>query len=173
MHFCLNEIYPSCKRLFTDALEVPDASMRELMSEAVCFQKQDGLEYIRSILLELEKFLVKDETYTVRLTALSNEAIWPVREDMETEEFDEIVSTDSSWFIPDTKPLQESFYGKVPLLAFPTDDISQMERLITYMELDNRRLSRAVQSIPRTQGRVCPDRGNTATLQSKYEFIAR
>jgi hypothetical protein len=173
VHFSMNDIYPSCKRLFTEVLGVSDASMKELIFEAVLFKKTDDLEYMRDVFLELEKFLEKDETYTVRLQPLNGKEIWPVTETMGPGEFEEVLSTKADWFIADTEPLRESFTGIVPLLAFATDDIGRMERLMDGLEMDNKRLSRATKSVPKTEGRVALHLEHTKAFQSKYEFIAR
>jgi hypothetical protein len=169
----MNDIYPSCKRLFTETLGISDASMRDLIFEAVLFKKTDGLEYMRDVFLELEKFLEKDETYTIRLQSLNGKAIWPVTETSEPGEFGEVLSTKADWFIADTEPLRESFTGIIPLLAFATDDIGGMERLMNGLEMDGKRLSRATKSVPKTEGRVALHREHTEAFQSKYDFIAR
>lgn len=173
IHIPLNETYPSCKRLFTDVLHVNDASMKDLIFEAVMFKKNDPLYYMRDIFLELEKFLEKDETYTVRLQSLVQKDCWPITDSGGLETFDELMSTDKTWFIADTMPLRMSFHGIIPLLAFSTDDISQLEHLVNYMQLGHRRLTLAAKSVPRTDGKVAHHRAYTALFQSKYEFIAR
>lgn len=61
VHFGMNYTHPSCKRLFTEVLGFSDASMKELIFEAVLFNKTDDLEYMRDVFLELEKFLEKDK----------------------------------------------------------------------------------------------------------------
>lgn len=169
----MKDIYPSCKRLFTEVLGVSDASMKELMLEAVLFNRNDELEYMRDVFLELEKFIEKDETYTVRLHSLNGKEIWPVKETVEPGDFEAVLSAKVDWFIADTEPLRESFTGIVPLLAFATDDIGRMERLMNGLEMDKKRLSRAVKSVPKTEGQVTLHRQHTKAFQSKYEFIAR
>jgi hypothetical protein len=123
VHFSTADIDPSCKRLFTEVLGVSDASMKEIIFEAVLFKKTDDLGYMRDIFLELEKFLEKDETYTVRLQSLNGKEIGPVTETMGPGEFEEVLSTKADRFIADTQPLHESFTSIIPLLAFATDDI--------------------------------------------------
>jgi hypothetical protein len=169
----MNGIYPSCKRLFTEVLGVSDASMKELLLEIRLFKKTDELRYMCDVFLELEKFLEKDETYTVQIHTLNGKAIWPVKESLGEEEFDHILSTGADWFIADTEPLRESFEGIVPLLAFATDDIARMERVMDGLAMHTKRLSRVAKSVPRTEGRVAYHPEHTNALKSKYEFIAR
>ena len=173
VHFSMSDIYPSCARLFTDVLKVPDTSMKDLIFEAILFKKTEELDYMRDIYLELEKFLEKDKTYTVRLQSLNGNDIWPVTNNMEPGKFDQMLSAEAEWFIADTVPLHDSFLGIVPLLAFSTDEIARMERLVAGLEMDKKRLTRATKSIPKTGGQVALHPEHTSAFQSKFEFIAR
>jgi hypothetical protein len=173
IHFSMHDIYPSCKRLFTEALGVSDASMRELLLEIRLFKKTDELRYMCDVFLELEKFLENDELYTIHVNSIKGNAIWPVKESLGEEEFDHILSTSADWFIADTEPLRQSFEGIVPLLAFATDDIARMERLIGGLAMHTKRLSHVAKSVPRTEGRVAFHLEHTNALKSKYDFIAR
>jgi hypothetical protein len=147
--------------------------MRDLIFEAVMFKMKDPLHYMRDVYVELEKFLEKDKTYTTRLQSLAQKEVWPITDSGDPDSFDQLMSTSKPWFIADTVPLRMSFTGIVPLLAFSTDDISQMERILNGLEMDKKRLSLATKSIPRTEGKVERHREHTAMFQSKYEFIAR
>lgn len=174
IHFSLKDIYPSCKRLFTDVLGVGDVTMKDLILEIVMFRQSDDLSYMRDVFVELEKFLENDKTYTMNLQSLNGKSVWPVIQMKHAAgDFDDLRSSKTEWFIADTQPLRDSFVGIVPLLAFSTDDISRMERLFHGLELDSKRLSRAVKSVPRTEGRVAAHIAHTEMFRSKYDFIVR
>jgi len=169
----MNDIYPSCKRLFTEVLGVSDASMTELLLEIRLFKNTDELRYMCDVFLELEKFLEKDEAYTFRIHTLNGKVIWPVKVRLGEEEFDYIESTGAVWFIADTEQLRKSFEGLVPLLAFATDDIARMERVMNGLAMHTKRLSRVAKSIPTPVGLVAYHPEHTKALKSKYESIAR
>ena len=152
---------------------VEDVSMIDLVFEAQDFKRGDSLEYIKDVYLELENFLEKDKTYTTSLQSLIPNEVWPITESGEPESFEQLMSLAKQWYIADTKPLQSSFTGLVPLLAFSTEDIAQMEGLLNGLEMDKKRLSLAVKSIPKTDGKVAMHGEYTSRLQSKYKFIAR
>jgi len=174
LHVCLKELYPGIRRLFTDILGITDASMRVLMLEASCFKMRDDLGYIRDILLELDKFLEKDRTYTSQVGPLKSKKIWPVVQSEVHGEFGHLMTaTEDEWFIPDREPLKECFSNIVPLFALQPNDIDKMERLLKGLELDGRLLSRAAMSVPRTSGTVSYHAGHTEDFRSRYEFMAR
>jgi hypothetical protein len=156
VHVYLKEVYPANLRLFTDVLQIPDASMKHLVLEAALFKKRDSLSYIRDIFLEIDKFLEKDITDSKSLQSIRGESIWPVSRGILRPDFDDLMSANASseWFIADRVPLRHSFSGIVPLLAFDVDGIGRMERVLEALEVEERRLSIAVKSVPKTEGPV-------------------
>lgn len=132
LHVCLKDVYPANLRLFRYVLQIPDASIKHLLLEAVRFRKRDGLSYIIDIFLEIEKFLKKDITDSMSLQSAREGRIWPVSQDILSPDFDDLMSANvsSEWFIADRVALRESFNGIVPLLAFQVNDIGRMERVL-------------------------------------------
>jgi hypothetical protein len=175
IHFSMNDLYPSCKRLFTEILGVADASLGILVFEAAVFNKSHDLEHMRGILLEIEKFIEKNKPSTLELKSLTgrDKNNWPITNDMEAGKFNQMMSAEKEWFIADTLSLRQSFSGIIPLLAFEVDEIGRMERLISGLELDRKLLTRCIKSIPRTEGRVELHSEFTQAFESKYEFLAR
>jgi hypothetical protein len=175
LHVCLKEVYPANLRLFRDVLQIPNASIKHLLLEAVLFKKRDGLSYIKDIFIEIEKFLEKDITDSKNLQSIREKRIWPVNRDILRLDFDDLMSANVSgeWFIADRVPLRKSFNGIVPLLAFQVDDVGRMERVLKALGVEERRLSIAAKSVPKTEGPVEMHQGHTETFRSKFEFIAR
>jgi hypothetical protein len=168
-------VYPTVKRLFNEVLQISDASMKDLMLEAALFKKDDGLSYMVEVFLEMEKFLEKDLSNAAHFRSIYDKRIWPIARGAVLREVEELLPSQSSneWFIADRKQLLESFLGLVPLLVFEVDHIVQLERVLTGLNVDARRLSSAAKSTPRTEGRVELHQGHTEAFQSKYEFISR
>ncbi|KAK3323250.1 hypothetical protein B0T19DRAFT_462713 [Cercophora scortea] len=174
----LSKVYPSCVRLFAEVLEIKDASMLDIMWEATRFELDDHLGHIRAIFLEIDTCMQTDATYTHKLDTLAQANTLPVIKDTATADnlghkFDSLLKPGSELFIADTKPLLDSFIGLVPLLAFGTDDIPRMKRLIHGLGMNARYLSRAHTSVPKTSGPVEFDGHLTGWFQLRYEFIAR
>lgn len=176
VHFCLSEIYPSCHRLFVQLLKIENASMAHFLHEARRFVQGATVREIRATLVELEKCLEKEETYTHFLTGVARYKILPVTDTATAENFGQrfnrLSKPASELFIPDTGPLLKSFVGLIPLVAFGVDDTSKMKRLIYDLGMGTKRLSRAVRSFPKTSGKVEFNRQWTDWFQSRYEFIA-
>ena len=177
-HYCLSKHYPSCQRLFVDILGVLDASIGELVSEAMQFSAHDDISYMRRVLLHIEECLEEDDTQTKRLDTLGRSQIWPVtctedNLDRFGEMFETLVTSQSQVFIADRVPLLQSFHGLVPLVAYSIDDTARMGRLIYGLNMDDKRLSRAAESLPRTHGKVWFDQKSTDWFHTRYKFLSR
>ncbi len=171
----MNELYPSCKRLFTEVLGVADASLEDLILEASVFNEFYDLEQMRDILWEIEKFIEKNKPSALELNSLAgrDKRNWPLNKSTEPGKFDKMMSAEKEWFIADTLALRQSFSGIVPLLAFEIDEIARMERLICGLGMGRKLLTRCIKSIPRTEGRVAIHPEFTQAMESKFEFLAR
>lgn len=176
--FCLSKHYPSCQKFFVDILGVADAGIEELVFEAMQFAAQDDISFMRRVLFEIEKCLEEDDTQAKRLGGLTRGQIWPVTRTADNvghfgETFETLSTSQSELFIADRVPLLQSFLGLVPLVAFDIDVTAQMKRLIHGLNMDDNRLSRAVDSLPRTHGRVRFDQQLTDWFQARYQFMSR
>ncbi|KAH7024872.1 uncharacterized protein B0I36DRAFT_434452 [Microdochium trichocladiopsis] len=183
IHACLADIYPALKRLFTDTLRVSDATMNDLMTEASHFTNADDLAYITDILIQIDKFLERDEVYMLQLEPFQRRAIWPVADPARAagkgspsgNPFTRLVAGNAAddWFIPDRMFLADCFAPYVPMLALSPDEVSKIRRVIKAFGLEAKLLSEAVQSEAETIGRVEFHKRYTQDLQEKYGFIAR
>jgi hypothetical protein len=147
-----------------ELLKIPNASMVHFLKETTRFSTKDNIKFMAAILVEIERCLEKDETYMYHLKTVARNKILPVT-DAATESFgitfERLLAPRSKLFIADTVPLRNNFVGLVPLLAFGIDDSSKMKQFINQLGIDNKRLSRAAKSIPRTAGKVDHDRNLT------------
>jgi hypothetical protein len=171
----LKDIYPANKKLFCDILKISNAGAADLVREAKCFQNGDKLQDIKDLFLEMEKILQDDESETA-FRALFWSAIFPVRNVAAETGYNQLMRHDPltpHWFIADRVHLEESFKGKVPLLAFTVEDVSRMTRLLRKLGVEGRKLTKAAKSIPTTQGNATPDRAYKESLLVKIDFILR
>lgn len=176
-HFCLSRVYPSCKKLFFEILKVGDAAVQDIVRETTLFSTADELSYIRKVFFEIEKCIENDIKDARELGTIQGSAVIPVTRKGNaeglTETFEMLQTPQSEIFIADTRPLLQSFAGLIPLVALSIDDTAQMKRLIYGLGMEEKRLSRAAESLPRTHGRVQFDQSQTDWFQSRYQFMSR
>ncbi|KIX05483.1 uncharacterized protein Z518_06355 [Rhinocladiella mackenziei CBS 650.93] len=170
----LENVYPSCQRLFRDFFQISNAGIRDLVREAILLRTGQPLSYIRDLLLEIEKRLETDEP-TTALDVIQTRGLWPVKSMANDGEWDTLGCAKNStpWFIADRTHLFESFRGIVPLLAFEVEDILKMPLLLRKLGGDRRRLTRAATSIAESIGSTRPNLVYQKDLRSRSDFIAR
>ena len=145
----------------------------DLVTEAVKFQRGTDLSYMLRIFLEMEKFLQKDASALKGSLSRLRQPIYPTRNNELDRGYSELRYGSWPWYIADRHHLNESFRGKVHLLAFTVEQILQMPRLLKALGWDARRLSKAAKSVPVTQGSVHLHQEYMASLRSKANFILR
>lgn len=170
----LKNVYPSCQRLFRDFFLIPDATVSDVVRETKLIGLGDPLAYIKSLFLEIERHLEKDETANV-VNSLFTHDIWPVYTTENEEDWDFLGCANNSdpWYIADRAYLLDSFAGIVPLLAFKVEDVLKMPLLIRKLGGDRRRLTRAAISLAQNIGVIHPDLTCQGNLRAKANFIAR
>jgi hypothetical protein len=170
----LKNIYPACKRLFCDILGLSNAQASDFVREARALKTLDSLEDIKDLFLEMEKFLQEDETES-SFGLLRSNCIFPIRNIGTASGYTDLRRTEypPNWFIADRVHLEESFRGRIPLLAFSVEDVSRMTRLLKKLGVEGRKLTKAARSIPTTRGAVSPDEVYKDSLLGKVDFILR
>lgn len=178
LSYCLKDIYPSNRRLFCDILGVKDVRIENLVNEVAKFQRGTDLSYMSRIFLEMEKFLQKDSrALEPHVARLRGQRIYPTRNNELDRGYSQLQYgnpwSNYQWFIADRRHLNESFRGKVQLLAFSVEQIIQMPYLLRALGCDGRRLSKAAKSVPVTKGSVNLHQEYIASLRPKAHFILR
>jgi hypothetical protein len=173
----LKDIYPHCKKLFTDTLRIPDADINTIIKEMRQFTVNDSLTYILYILDELNKH-IKDYNGKVPDGAarlLRSSPVFPITLSSPMEGFSRFCSIDSNvdWFIPDRPHLERSFRGKIPMCAFDAQKINSWKRIFKVAQADERLLSNVAEVVAKTVGRCEPWNRFTEELRAKVKFILR
>lgn len=170
----LSEIYPENRRLFCDILGIQDANLDHLVREAKEFSVADSLPYIIELLQEVEKY-IKDETPESSIRPLRDSNVFPIHQSSASARFELSSPGDSlsEWFIADCTHLEESFRGKLPMLAFSVGDTGRIKRLLRMTGAENRKLSHAARGDAETVGNPRHWQDYTDTLRSKVNSILR
>ena len=136
--------YPESERLFQCLLSTGSRDIDSLVIKATKIDDSYPLADILAIFSRINEALkgLSRSRASRALKSLDSKRILPVTQNQHISSYDRFVSTkDTPWFIADRPHLQESFRGKVPLLAFSPDELEKMEGFIKGLFLNSRRLS--------------------------------
>ncbi|KAF4633887.1 hypothetical protein G7Y89_g4233 [Cudoniella acicularis] len=165
------------RKLFIGFLEIKDANLQTLVSEAKEITARSSLPVIIAIFKEIDKHLQDNSSAknAAVINPLLSSEIFPVDEGDGETGFDDLCSgaASSEWYIADRPHFQKIFRGAVSLLAFTVEDVLQMARLITALGFEKRLLSKVASSALKTKGEVQPDRKYTDTFRAKSMLIVR
>jgi hypothetical protein len=169
----LADLYPQLVQLFCNTLDLKDAEIEDLVKEISLVQLMDPLSYITELFLELEK-LIKDDTPERVVSSLKGRFFLPIHQ-TNSSQYVLLASASGAakWYIPDRPYLEDSFRGKIPLLAFSASETTKMKRLLRLLHLDTRKLSNCVTGTARTEGTIVPFREWTDSLRAKADCILR
>jgi hypothetical protein len=122
----------------------------------------------------MEKMLKEDKAGTIS-TDLISRPIFPIRRQGSTDGFHKLVRARSSdkWFIADCTHFQQSFDGKLPLLALSASDVCQISRILKRARLGERLLSFAASGTCTASGKVSVEEAATNGFRSKVDSILR
>jgi hypothetical protein len=143
-YFPLSSFYSSFYRLLIKIIGLTDASIDELLLEALSFEKDDHVEYLRSILNHLNDIVRDKSDYLRRLKSIKNRVVWPIFNKSTVDNVDHLASVvvDGEWFIVDIGIYIEMFYSIIPLIYFYPEALQRIYSLISVIDLHSRRLSR-------------------------------
>jgi hypothetical protein len=155
-------------------LNVEDASIDTLVLEAKSIARPADIAYITEIFLELDKYLQHDNPEEA-VHSLRDAKIFPIRQHAPMGEYDYLRKGISSndWFIADRRHLEESFKGKIPLLALTINDIGEMKRLFKALNVEWRKLTNAAKAVPTIVGSSVINQEYTDLFRTKVDAILR
>ena len=136
--------YPQSENLFQCLLSNGSLEVHSLVTKATMINRSYKLPAIVAIFSELNEALegLSPSRAARALKPLHSKRILPVTKNRNSASYDGVVSMkDTSWFIADRPHLRESFFGKVPLLAFSVNELDAMKDFMKGMLLNPRRLS--------------------------------
>lgn len=167
--------FPTLKEFFRVTLQVPDASVRDIV-QGLCDQAGDmnNLDNLRALLLSLSDWLTNEDLADDRLPKLllklQAQKVFPVRRSSGASQL--ASASDQDWFIPDRDRLTRCFHGKVWLLDFTYSDIKKLVPVFERLSLKDYHLSNAVTEKTEYSGKVKPCPSLTNYIQGKARFIS-
>lgn len=170
-------IYPQCKELFCQIAGVRDNEIDVYISESKKINQKSKTSDISAIFLKISEVLRRDHSLRTADTVhgLLGEKIFPIRIEELAPKFHHLGAANDrqSWYIADDLQLYQSFNKQVPLLAFPIDEIAQMNPLFDLLDLRRRKLSVIADSMINVKGSYWLHSDYTESLRSKMGFIVR
>lgn len=170
----LTSTYANCAYLFRCLYSPSGAAIGELIHSMTMISSSSRLQDIARLFGEVSKLLkdVNSSKLALLLKPLQSKAMIPVIDGTKRSGYDKLLSVeDPTWFIADHANLVASFTGVVPLLAFPTQDLSAMEYLFQALRVDGRKISKKSTSQTRVVGHTRPDSRYTDSFRLKVPFI--
>ena len=169
-----NSEYPESERLFQCLLSTGSRDIDSLVIKATKIDDSYPLADILAIFSRINEALkgLSRSRATRALQPLDSKRFLPVTRHQHTPSYDRLVSTkDTPWFIADRPHLQESFRGKVPLLAFSPNELERMEGFIKGLYLNTRRLSEKTSCKTIPQGTLRYNRRLSDFIRVRAAFI--
>ena len=166
--------YPNSSYLFRSLRSPSGDPIAPIIATATLITSSSKLEDISRLFRAISTALsdVNTNKAAQLLRPLQSKSVFPVRNGLGKREYNNLVDLhDTSWFIADRPLLQESFHGKVPLLAVPIEDLHALKDLFRVLRLDGRMLSKLATSQTHPQGLVTTHWAYTASLRAKSPFI--
>jgi hypothetical protein len=166
--------YRNSSYLFRCLLSPTGDPIAPVVSTATSITSSTELEDISRLFHEVSTALkgVNNNKAAQLLRPLQNECIFPITNGLGKRGYDELLDVrNTTWFIADRPLIRESFYGKIPLLALPIEDLSGLEDLFRVLRLDGRMLSKLTTSRTEPKGRASIHWAYTQSLRAKSPFI--
>ncbi|MCJ1475543.1 hypothetical protein MMC13_004206 [Lambiella insularis] len=170
----LSQIWPECERFFRYSLQVGNATLSMVVDEIKNFSwtiNTSEVEDLKSLLLTVAEFQL-DGFKSSKVKELGIEACLPVRSP-EARTGIRIVNSAQSFFIADRKYLHDCFDNKIPLLDFSVDEVQKLEKVLSLLNLDSKRLSVVVKEECRVAGSAQLDSKLTEKFKGKATALIR
>lgn len=165
--------YPACKYLFRCLLHTDYGSIDHLVTKATAIKVSHKLADISDTFKKLSNAIenISNNRATKSLKFFRTRPLFPITSKQKHQHDHLLMLDDTSWFIADRAHLKDSFEGKLPLLAFSIEDLDQMKHLISFLGLDDRRLSNLVQIVTGLKGLITDQPLYTQSLRAKSGFL--
>lgn len=168
--------YPTCQHLFRSLCNPENLHIHTLVTSLTSVRASQTTREIIDSLQTLSKHMAsmdpKQAAATVKPLRLKK--AFPVSDHVKTviaQESDRLVcADDQAWFINDTYEFSNSFAGRVPLLTATQITVKALGGLLGALNLESRKLSKAViqRSIPKGRQSFLAEK--TAFLRSRVLF---
>jgi hypothetical protein len=151
-----------------------DGGLSRLVAKATFISKTTTLSEISLLFQDINKAIRRLPRPKARAALRSMEVYYmmPIVSSNREDGFDYLAqSLDKNVYIGDREDLASSFRGLVPLLAFPSEEISEMSDLLSLLNVTWPRLSSIIVSDLKPQGRISVHSGYTNYLRERSPFI--
>jgi hypothetical protein len=181
-HFkSIRSVYPQNETLFCTILRLKNLEIGHLLHEMKHFRDDEGLDYVEYIFNWLNEYRNRVDGSTHHQNApqireIARQRIFPVAQNGKGPKgYDSLEDgkAASPWFISDRKDFEDSFMGKVPLLAFGWETNQKFKGLFATMGLGSRVLSASAKDSPVVGGFRTHHRAYTKLLRRKVDFMVR
>jgi hypothetical protein len=169
----LETVFPTCTMLFRCLLANEDAELSPLIAKTMFITKSTTLSKITEIFHGLNKVIKTMNPMRVHasIRPLMARPIFPIVISGH-KDFDALArSSDSHFYIGDRDHLTSSFRGVIPLLAFTSEELSEMQDLLRILEVNSLLLSKIVHSETKPQGRISVHYEYTRFLRARTPFL--
>jgi hypothetical protein len=173
--FNIESEYDDSAMLWRCLLSKGNGEMGSLVAAASMISMSMPLRMIIDRLKKVSRSLVGHSPDQAKraVAALIDKDVLPIRTGKGTKEFDKLVAPTSgnAWFVADRDHLQESFVGRVDLLACSPEEFGDLNLLLAAFGFEDRALSKLVESQSIAQGRIQPHAAYTSFLQARVPFL--
>ncbi|VUC27247.1 unnamed protein product [Clonostachys rosea] len=173
----LAENYPSCRGLFQDILGVKDVDFQTALTELFATSKSDGLDYFVKLFTHLNMYTSADARALITRSAetFKIKPVFPIDVKGERTIVNHLgsISAESAWYIADRPHLREKFRGRIPLLAFDTEQLEKMKWIYRLPFMTKRSLSNLVVCKPRSGLKSTLHERLTNLLRGRAKYIIR
>ncbi|XTI91300.1 hypothetical protein V2W45_716603 [Cenococcum geophilum] len=166
--------FPTCTVLFRCLLANEDAELGPLIAKVTFITMSTTLSKITEIFHSLSKVIKTMNPIRAHaaIRPLMSRPIFPIVYSGRKDGFDVLAcSSDPRFFIGDRAHLASSFRGVVPLLAFTSEELSEMQDLLWILKVNSLQLSKIVHSETKPQGRVSVHYEYTRFLRARTPFL--
>ncbi|EFQ26641.1 uncharacterized protein GLRG_02461 [Colletotrichum graminicola M1.001] len=179
----LADVYPECDDFFRGVLSIQDAGISEVVEELKRIsntpESSQEVESMKSIMFILCDYLAeagpmgrrlhtkeKDEVLHLQVFPVVKSSLQPHDSGRAARRI-----LDETWYIADRTALREAFLGKVEILDFDINDVDKLLPLIEWLDLDKRRLSKAVEERTVCTGSTVMQNEWSLTMQKRVRFL--
>jgi hypothetical protein len=157
MEITIESEYPSSSYLFRCLRSPTGDPIAPIVATATFITLSTKLEDISRLFRDVSTALKDINTSKAAqlIRPLQDKSIFPVINSLGKRGYDKLLDLhNTSWYIADLPLIRESFLGKIPLLAFPVEDLSALEDLLRILRLEGRMLSKLATSRTQKRGRT-------------------
>ncbi|OAL50739.1 hypothetical protein IQ07DRAFT_680093 [Pyrenochaeta sp. DS3sAY3a] len=167
--------YPTCTYFFRCIMMTDDGNLESLLAKLSYIDRSSTLSDISELFRNIGSTVNEaSQSRLIRLRQnLQYRLIFPITRSGQQDTFDYLapLGLDGTWFIADRDHLRTGFNGKLPLLAFNTEELEPMDDFLKLFGIEYRKLSQLVHVSSNPRGLVDIQGSYTNFLRKRAVFI--